>query len=110
MEKEKVTQAGGEVEGPERQRGARPVAETATRRRGAKQAMRPVGRSAIIEHREVPWWGIRGKAPSVAHSPCARSAQKKRAMFARSADEQGRLHGFELRWEVQEPQVPAKGF
>ena len=32
---------------------------------------------------------------------------KKRAMFARSADELAGWHGIEKRWEVQEPQVPA---
>ena len=52
------------------------------------------------------WRGIRGGAPNVTQTHAAGGRIKKRAMFARSADEQTRLQGLEKSWEVQEPQVP----
>ena len=58
------------------------MAETATRRRGAKRAMSPIGRSATIEHRKVPWQGVLGGQSPPNVSPSARRRRKKlRAML-----------------------------
>ena len=49
------------------------------------------------------------RPPNVFPTPSGRGRTKKRAMFARSADEQTKLHGIEKNREVQEPQGPARG-
>ena len=58
----------------------------------------------------VPWQGVLGEQSSPNVPPTqARSAEKERAMFARSADELAELHGIEKKRKVQGTQFPGKG-
>ena len=78
----------------------------------ARSADELAGRMVLSEvegpGNSVPWQGVQGDGvPPALDAP---QRTKKRAMFARSADELARPHGSEQKRKVQGTQFPGRGY